>query len=61
MLWTNCNKRVLLYFLEKHHLEHKEEEDMEHNQMVADIKIIWVKRKVPTEKVKDQQVADIHG
>ena len=27
---TNCNKtEVLVYFLEKHHLEHKEEEDME--------------------------------
>ena len=29
--------------------------------MVADFKVIRVIRRVPAEKVKDQQVADIHG
>ena len=49
--------------LEKHrqdHLENKEQEDREHEQMVADMTVIRVKRRVPAEK-EDKQVADIHG
>ena len=49
--------------LETHHqdhLENKEQEDREHEEMVADMKVIRVKRRVPAEK-EDKQVADIHG
>ena len=43
------------------YLEYKEEEDREHMQMLADIKVIRVKRRVPAEKAKYQQDAEVHG
>ena len=49
-----CDKRVPLYLAEVHHLKH-EEEDREHMQMVANIQVIRVKKRVPAEKVRDQQ------
>ena len=50
--------------LEKHSLEHKEdkeEEDRKHMLMAAGIQVIRVKKRVPSEKVKDQQDAEVHG
>ena len=47
--------------LEKHHQDHmenREQEDREHEQMVADMTFIRVKRRAEKE---DKQVADIHG
>ena len=47
--------------LEKHHQDHmenREQEDREHEQMVADMTVIRVKRRAEKE---DKQVADIHG
>ena len=47
--------------LEKHHQDHmenREQEDREHEQMVADMTFIRVKRSAEKE---DKQVADIHG
>ena len=61
---SNCNTSVPIYLLEKlslDHLEHKEEEDRKHMLMVADIKVIRVKKRVPSEKMKDQQDAEVHG
>ena len=55
-----CDKRVLLYFLEEHHLKY-EEEDREYMQMVANIQVIRVKKRVPAEKVRDQQDGEVHG
>ena len=55
-----CDKRVPLYLLEEHHLKH-EEEDREYMQMVANIQVIRVKKRVPAEKVRDQQDGEVHG
>ena len=58
---TTCNRNVPLYKLEKHHEDHinnKEKEDREFTEMVNNIEVIRVKRRVPAEKEK-KQVADI--
>ena len=58
--FPKCDKRVPLYLLEEHHLKH-EEEDREYMQMVANIQVIKVKKRVPAEKVRDQQDGEVHG
>ena len=66
---SNCNLSVPIYLLEKHSLDHKEEQDKEdkeeedrkHMLMVADIKVNKSEKRVPSEKVKDQQDAEVHG
>ena len=58
---TTGNRRVPIYLLEKHHVGHlnnKEKEDKDFKEMVDNIQVIRVKRRVPAEKEK-KQVADI--
>ena len=48
-----CNRSVPIYLLEKHHGDHmknKEQEDKEHAQMLSDMTVIRVKRRVPAKK-----------
>ena len=59
---TTCNRSVLLYLLEKHHVDHinnKEKEDREFKEMVNNIEVIRVKRRVPAEKEKKQVVEEV--
>ena len=48
-----CNRSVPIYLLEKHHGDHmknKEQGDKEHAQMLSDMTVIRVKRRVPAKK-----------
>ena len=48
--------------LEKHHVDHinnKEKEDREFKEMVNNIEVIRVKRRVPAEKEKKQVVEEV--
>ena len=59
---TTCNRNVPLYKLEKHHEDHinnKEKEDREFKEMVNNIEVIRVKRRVPAEKEKKQVVEEV--
>ena len=58
---TTCNRNVPLYKLEKHHEDHinnKEKEDREFTEMVNNIEVIRVKRRVPAEKEKKKVVEE---
>ena len=60
---ATCNRRVPIYLLEKHHKDHmenKEQEDREHAQMLSDMTVIRVKRRVPAKK-EDKQPEEVKG
>ena len=60
---ATCNRRVPIYLLEKHHQDHmenKEQEDREHAQMLSDMTVIRVKRRVPAKK-EDKQPEEVKG
>ena len=60
---ATCNRRVPIYLLEKHHKDHmenKEQEAREHAQMLSDMTVIRVKRRVPAKK-EDKQPEEVKG
>ena len=60
---ATCNRRVPIYLLEKHYedlMENKEQEAREHAQMLSDMTVIRVKRRVPAKK-EDKQPEEVKG